>query len=434
MSARKSVTSQRRRKLWILNGVLLFLIAISIFAFFIVANFGPEWKQTLGGVTSQSNDDPSTTDAISATSTPTPSPSSTPEPTPTPPAYRDALWIGVGDIMSHTPQLPGSYDKATDTYNFDPFFSEIVPYIKDGNWVMANLETPIAGKELGYSGYPTFNAPIELTQALWDAGFNVLSTANNHSLDKGEKGLLNTLENVHQIGFTTVGTASSTEEMETAQIVEHNGIAMGFLSYTYGTNGIPIPKGKDYLVNLIDKDRIIADMKKLRREGADVITIALHFGNEYQTAPTDEQKSLARELIAAGADIIAGSHPHVLQPYEVVSTFDDNGLEHQGLIIYSMGNFISNQRGGSKDYGAIFKVNIRKHTYTGRIELTEVEVIPTWVHRYKPDQYYRYRILPVEDTLTNRDDTKLSTNDYATLESDFAMLTKRLQSMLPTKQ
>src|SRR5690606_21204261 len=213
-------------------------------------------------------------------------------------------------------------------------------------------------------------------------------------------------------------------------IVEHNGIAMGLLSYTYGTNGIPIPEGKEYIVNLIDQERIIEDMNRLRQDGADVITIALHFGNEYQTQPSEEQKTLARALIAAGADIIAGSHPHVLQPYELVTTVDELGAERQGLIIYSMGNFISNQRGDSKDYGAIFRVELRKHYDTGAIEIKDVTVTPTWVHRYKPDQYYRYRVLPVECTLAARDHVLLKQSDYEALEASHMMLTDRLSSML----
>lgn len=147
MIAKKSNASQKRRKFWIINGILLFLIVISIFAFFIIANFGPQWKQTQAGITSLNNNEPTATNSNS-TSSPTPSPEPTPEPTPTPPPYYDAVWIGVGDIMSHSPQLPGAYDKDTDTYNFDSVFSEIIPQIKDGNWVMANLETPIAGKEI----------------------------------------------------------------------------------------------------------------------------------------------------------------------------------------------------------------------------------------------------------------------------------------------
>jgi len=355
--------------------------------------------------------------------------SPTPEPTPPPPVFAEAVWLGVGDIMSHSPQLPGAYNPATGVYDFTPFFENVKPILSEGDWVMANLETPIAGADFGYSGYPTFNAPTELAEALKNAGFNLLSTANNHSLDKGEKGLLRTLDNLKEIGLQAFGTASSQEEADALVISEKNGITMGLLSYTYGTNGIPIPQGKPYLVNLIDEAKIKNDIARLREAGADLVTVALHFGSEYQTVPNDSQKTLARSLAAAGADIIAGSHPHVLQPYEMVDSFDDQGRPKQSLIIYSMGNFISNQRGESKDYGAIFKVNIKKNVTEGTIELTEVEAIPTWVHRYRPDKSYRYRVLPVEATIAASNDPLLGAGDYAMLKQDLAMLTERLDSM-----
>jgi len=414
----------RRKALWIFNSILILLIAAGILLFFVILN--TEDPTTQDSSKTGTNEFASEQPELIVTATPSP----TPEPTPAPPPFSDAVWIGVGDIMSHTPQLPGAYDKASDSYNFADVFSPISDIVAEGDWVMANLETPMAGKDFGYTGYPTFNAPIELAQALWDTGFNILSTANNHTLDKGVTGAMLTLDHVKNIGFTTVGSARDTEEANESVIVEHNGIAMGLLSYTYGTNGIPIPEGKEYIVNLIDQDRIIEDMKRLRQDGADVITIALHFGNEYQTQPSEEQKTLARALIAAGADIIAGSHPHVLQPYELVTAVDEQGVERQGLIIYSMGNFISNQRGESKDYGAIFRVDLRKHNDTGAIEIKDVTVTPTWVHRYKPDNNFRYRVLPVEATLAAREDALLKASDYAMLESDYAMLNKRLTSML----
>lgn len=360
---------------------------------------------------------------------PTPTLDPTPEPTPPPPVFSEAVWIGVGDIMSHSPQLPGAYDEATGTYDFTPFFENVKPILSEGDWVMANLETPIAGADFGYSGYPTFNAPTELAEALKDAGFNLLSTANNHSLDKGEKGLLKTLEHVRALGFQTVGTAASQAEADENVIVEQNGIRMGLLSYTYGTNGIPIPEGKPYLVNLIDETKIKGDIRRLREAGADLVTVALHFGNEYQTVPSDSQTALARSLAAAGADIIAGSHPHVVQPYEVVEAFDEQGRAKQALIIYSMGNFISNQRGDSKDYGVIFKVGVKKNMTAGTTELTEIEAIPTWVHRYRPDNSYRYRVLPVEATIAAGNDKLLGQSEYAALTKDLAMLTERLESM-----
>lgn len=380
-------------------------------------------------IVGKSDNSPEGTGSSEPTVEATPSPSPTPEPTPPPPVFSEAVWIGVGDIMSHSPQLPGAFDAATGKYDFTPFFENIKPILAEGDWVMANLETPIAGKAFGYTGYPSFNAPNELAEALKDAGFNLLSTANNHSLDKGEKGLLKTLEHLKEIGLQSFGTAASQEEADAIVISEKNGIRMGLLSYTYGTNGIPIPEGKPYLINLIDEAKIKADIKRLREAGADLVTVALHFGTEYQTVPNESQTTLARALAAAGADIIAGSHPHVVQPYEIVDTFDEQGRPKQALIIYSMGNFISNQRGESKDYGVIFKVNVKKNMTEGTIELTEVEAIPTWVHRYRPDKSYRYRVLPVEATIAANDDKLLGPADYEMLKKDLVMLNQRLESM-----
>lgn len=427
----KQTRKRKYRKLLVVNSIItIFLIAIFIGT---VLFFFTQEKDTNNSGQEQAVEDNNIGNLNSPPANPIPEPAPVPTPTPTPIPYYDATWVGVGDIMSHTPQLPGAYIKETDSYNFNPYFEPIKPYLV-GDWVMANLETPIAGKDYKNTGYPTFNAPLELADALWQAGFNILSTANNHSLDKGEKGLLRTLENVRAVGFETVGTYSSEEEKQIPTIIEKNNIKMGFLSYTYGTNGIPIPAGKDYLVNLIDKELIINDIKQLKSAGAEVVTIAMHFGNEYQTKPTEEQKQLARDLIAAGADIIAGSHPHVLQPYEVFTATDENGTQRDGVIIYSMGNFISNQRGDTKDYGGVFKVSLRKHTDTDRIEILDVEVTPTWVHRYKADAHYRYRILPVEDTLNAGNDELLNSTDYTQLQQTFDQLTTRLQSMLSQEQ
>lgn len=367
------------------------------------------------------------------TPVPTIEPTATPEPTPTPvptPQYDEAVWMAVGDIMMHKPELPGAYDKKTKKYNFNYFFDEVKPILEQGDWVMANLETPIAGSAYGYTGYPSFNAPVELLDALQYAGFNILTNANNHSLDKGDKGLMLTLQHLKEYPFVLKGTAESQEEADTPVIVEHNGIKMGLLAYTYGTNGIPLPKGKPYAVSMIDEQKMINDIHHLKKLGADFVTVALHFGIEYQTTPNEEQKQLARKLVAEGADIIAGSHPHVIQPYEVLDTTDAAGHARQGLIIYSMGNFISAQRGDTKDYGVIFKVTIRKNKSDGSIELSDIESTPTYVHRYQPDSYYRFRILPVEQTIAAASDSLLTKQDYDSMKQQIKVLRNRLRSML----
>ncbi|SFF07054.1 poly-gamma-glutamate synthesis protein (capsule biosynthesis protein) [Paenibacillus catalpae] len=370
-----------------------------------------------------------------STNVPTATPTATPEPTPTPvptPQFDEAVWMAVGDIMMHKPELPGAYDTKTKKYNFNYFFDEVKPILEKGDWVMANLETPVAGAAYGYTGYPSFNAPIELLDALQYAGFNILTNANNHSLDKGGKGLMLTLQHLKKYPFAIKGTAESQEEADTPVIVEHNGIKMGLLAYTYGTNGIPLPKGKPYAVSMIDEQKMINDIHHLKEIGADFVTVALHFGVEYQTSPNEEQKKLARKLVAEGADIIAGSHPHVIQPYEVLDTTDADGRTRQGLIIYSMGNFISAQRDDTKDYGVIFKVTVRKNKSDGSIELSDIESTPTYVHRYQPDNYYRFRILPVEQTIAAASDSLLTTDDYNSMKQTLKVLRNRLRAMLNT--
>lgn len=364
--------------------------------------------------------------------TPTPSAMPTPEPAPAP-YDTEASLIAVGDIMMHSPQIPAGYDAATKTYNYDAFFKEVKDILATGDWVAGNLETPIAGVDLGYTGYPEFNAPPELADALKNAGFNIITTANNHALDRREKGVLRTLKNLHARGLVTKGTASSPEEAEQLALVTKHEISMAFLAYTYGTNGIPIPEGKDYLVSLIDEPRMIADIKKAKETGADLVTIAIHYGYEYHTKPNDFQKTITRHLIEAGADIILGSHPHVVQPYEFIEVQDAAGHTRKGVVIYSLGNFISNQdRSRTQkptDIGVIFKVNVRKHFPDQTVEITGVEAMPTYVHQYKANGKRNYRVLPLESVVTLKNDPLLGEKDYARFEGYLEAMNQHLASL-----
>ncbi len=349
------------------------------------------------------------------------------------PYYTEAKLIAVGDIMMHLPQTKSGYDAASQTYNFDSFFTEISPFLK-GDWVIGNLEVPLVG-DLPYTGYPQFNAPPELADSLKLAGFNILTTTNNHSLDRREKGVLATLDNLKSRGIIPVGTAATPEEAEVITMVTHQDVTMAILAYTYGTNGIPIPEGKPYLVSLIDEPRMKTDIKKARELGAELITVALHFGNEYQSQPSEEQQLLVDLLFQAGADIILGSHPHVVQPYEIVEITTDGGIQKKGVVIYSMGNFISNQdrflnKNKPTDVGVIFEVGIRKHYPDLAVELTEVKAIPTYVHKYKTNGASRYRVLPLEFTLSERVDHLLLPKDYDRIESYYLEASANLESMV----
>ncbi|MGB3402669.1 MAG: CapA family protein [Microcoleaceae cyanobacterium] len=339
----------------------------------------------------------------------------------------EAELVAVGDIMMHGSQIKSGYNSQTNTYNYDHFFTEVQPILSAGDWVIGNLETTLAGEAAKYTGYPLFNAPDTLADAIKQAGFNILTTANNHSLDRKEAGLLKTLENVRQRGLEPVGTSASAEEAQEILVIEKNDISMAFLAYTYGTNGIPIPKGKDYLVALIDEDKIIADINKAEQLGVDVITVALHFGSEYQRQPNQQQKQLVKNLVMAGADIILGSHPHVVQPYEVFE-YEEMGEVRQAVAIYSMGNFVSNQRGDYKDLGVIFTVELTKHFPDETVEITRVDGIPTWVHRYWENNKYQFRILPIEATLEAKNDPLLTASQYRQLAQDLEKMNNHIHS------
>jgi poly-gamma-glutamate capsule biosynthesis protein CapA/YwtB (metallophosphatase superfamily) len=348
------------------------------------------------------------------------------------PTVREATLIAVGDIMVHSPQLPAYYDTKAKRYVFDPWFAQVKPILQSGDWVFGNVETPLAGQDLKYSGYPRFNAPAELADALVGAGFQIVSTVNNHSMDRGFPGVIRTLANIRKAGLIPVGTATDENDGNRITIEERNGIRMGFLAYTYGTNGIPIPKDKPFAINLIDEAVIREDIAELRGEGADVVTVSLHFGLEYHRMPSEEQTRFAHDLIAAGADIILGSHPHVVQPYEYVhvpGSESADGLDHDGVVIYSLGNFISNQSGDWKDVGLIFGVNVKKTEQadgTSFIEVGPVKTTPTWVHIETIRKLRHYTIIPLAQALAIRNDPTLTPQDYAKMKQLLEAINKHL--------
>ncbi len=342
---------------------------------------------------------------------------------------KEAKLIAVGDILMHMALTRSGYNPQKKTYNFDPFFKEVKGIISTGDWAIANMETTLAGSELGYSEYPLFNAPAQIVDAAKRAGFNVLITANNHALDKGEKGVINTIKNIRSRGVPSVGTATSAKEAEKLLIVNQNNISMAIMAYTFGTNGIPIPQGKNYLVSLINEQKIIRDIAKARKQGADVVTIYLHFGEEYQRQPNASQKQLVERLIKAGADIILGDHPHVVQPYQIFNLKGKDGKPRTGVVIYSLGNFIAYQVGNYKDLGVIFAVNIRKRFPEKTIEITKVEAIPTWIHNYRLNNKLNFRVLPIEAIVTRKNDPLLPTTKYPVLKKQLLEMKSHLKSL-----
>lgn len=299
----------------------------------------------------------------------------------------------VGDLICHSPQY--NYAKVDkDSFDFRPVFREVRQFFQSSDFTIGNLETVTAGRKVGYSGYPLFNTPDEYIYALKDAGFDLLVTANNHSMDKGEQGVLRTIEQIKLNRLNYVGTASDQTDRDSIRMFDLNGIKVSVLSYTYGTNNIPKPKGKDYLVNVIDYDLIREDLTSARGLNPDIIIVYYHFGDEYKRFPNQYQKDVVDSTIQYGADIVIGSHPHVIQPTEYFASI--NAKLDTGFIAYSLGNFISNQRWRYSDAGAILNISLTKNINSDSIFISEVNYIPTWVFKGNTQNGNEYIILPSE--------------------------------------
>jgi poly-gamma-glutamate capsule biosynthesis protein CapA/YwtB (metallophosphatase superfamily) len=301
----------------------------------------------------------------------------------------EKLTIGaIGDILIHDTVYNDAFNGTN--YNFNPMFEKVKDVLQTPDILTANQESMLGGLDIGVSSYPTFNSPHEVADALVSTGVDIVSLANNHTLDKGERGILSATEYLNSIGLPHVGSFLNEQDRQNLRILTKNGIKLAFLSYTYGTNGIPVPDGKDFLVNLINRDIMKEEIHRAK-EQADVVVMSIHWGNEYQLFPTDEQKDLANFLANEGVDIIFGSHPHVLQPMDWIETVDGR----KTFVIYSLGNFISGQSLDYKDIGGMATVEITKHVSEKEttIELSNPVFFPTYVTNQK---YKNYRIVPLE--------------------------------------
>ncbi|SHM27054.1 poly-gamma-glutamate synthesis protein (capsule biosynthesis protein) [Caldanaerovirga acetigignens] len=297
--------------------------------------------------------------------------------------------VAVGDVMMHIGQIWSGYDEEKKVFDYSGFFEKVRDVIDGADIAMANLETTMAGPEEVFTGYPRFNSPDEIADALKYAGFDIIFTSNNHSMDRGEKGVIRTIKVLKDRGLVPVGTNETKEDRNNLTIKEVNGIRLAFLAYTYGTNGIPLPKEKAFLVNLIDEDVILKDIKAAR-ESADAIVLYLHFGQEYSKEPTKNQRILAQKLILAGADLIVASHPHVVQPGEWIEIENPSGKLTKKYIAFSLGNFISAQNFPHTDEGVILKVTLEKGNNGDSISIVDLEEIPTWVSKYKEKGRMKY--------------------------------------------
>lgn len=328
-----------------------------------------------------------------------------------------ATVMSIGDIMVHSPQLNGALNSSTGDYNFDCYFKEIAPYFATSDLNVGNLEVTFGGNESReFSGYPLFNTPDSLADSIKNAGFNLLLTSNNHCYDTGLAGLKRTAQVLKQKGIEFTGTKET--DTDPAYVIKQvNNINIGIINYTYETkcltegrkylNGNPVNSEANGLINSFNYDKldafyseIGAYLKEMDTKGAEFKVVYIHWGNEYQTYSNTYQKSIAQKLCNMGVDMIIGSHPHVIQPIELVTSEDS---QNTTVCLYSMGNAVSNQRqelmtscpSGHTEDGMIFEFVLKK-TKAG-VTLESLDLTPTWVNKYLVSGKYNYTIYPIEN-------------------------------------
>ncbi|MBP5562780.1 MAG: CapA family protein [Bacteroidales bacterium] len=301
----------------------------------------------------------------------------------------------IGDVMSHMPQVDAA--RLPDgTYDYAPCYRFLAPYIASADICIANMEVPLAGAP--YSGYPQFSCPDAMMSQLFDAGVDVFLTANNHTCDKGAKGIRRTIQVMDSLGIPHVGTYLDSTDFQQRNplMVERDGFRVAVLNYTYGTNGIPAPN--PFIVNMLDSAAIARDIARARELKADYIVVMPHWGIEYERKQNKGQKGYANYMYECGADMIIGGHPHVVQPITLENK-NEYGVA-QRVTAYSLGNFVSNQRKRYTDGGIIVKCEIVRDT-NGTMRVTNYEYLPYWVYKGVCQGKYQYHILPAKHAVEN---------------------------------
>lgn len=287
--------------------------------------------------------------------------------------------------MQHDGQIEAAHNKTNQSYEYEDGFRFIKPIINEYDLRIANLEVTLAGKP--YRGYPQFSAPDELAETLVSNGFNVILTSNNHSCDRGEKGVVSTLDKLDALGVKHTGTFRSQEERDATYplMIEQNDMNIAMLNYTYGTNGLEVDA--PLIINYIDSNIIRADVEKAKELGADYIVCNLHWGSEYKFLPNKYQKTYEKFCYRAGVDMVIGGHPHTVQP---VQTKTIN--EEDKLTVWSLGNFVSNMQTRPTRGGLIVGATIKKEGTN--VVLNEVEHCLVYVMKKSEGAITQYYILP----------------------------------------
>lgn len=292
----------------------------------------------------------------------------------------------AGDFMQHGPQITAAL-QPDSSYNYDECFARVKPVIEDADVAIGNFEVTLGGKP--YAGYPRFSAPDEYLQAIIDAGIDIILTANNHCLDTGKHGLERTIHVLDSIGVPRMGTYLDEEDRDYyyPYLLELNGIRLVVLNFTYGTNGLKVVEPN--IVNMMDTTVIARDLDKALAMNPDVVIAIPHWGIEYQTLPSKEQRMMAKWLLDKGVDHVIGGHPHVAQPMELLN-------DGQNFVAYSLGNVISNQSMPNTFGGYMVRLDFVKND--SLTMLSDCAYIPYWVSRPHDNGFkHNYRILPLDE-------------------------------------
>jgi len=312
------------------------------------------------------------------------------------PEPKELSLLMVGDNLLHMPLIRNG-ETPSGSYNFDSLYEKMLPSFQSADLAVIVQETPLGGKELGYSGYPLFNTPQEVGDAIAKAGFDIVLHATNHTLDKGEKGISNSLAfwDTHP-EIAVLGINKSEEAAQTVRYIEKNGIKLAVLNYTDSTNGMPLPDGKPYMVNVVDEERIVSDLA-IAEKNADFTVVFMHWGTEYSFSPDEGQEKLAAMMCKNGADLIMGSHPHVIEPVEWIQA--ENG--NKALVFYSLGNYVSRQKEAANLLGAMAEVKICSSEEQGTY-IDAASITPTVTHYNANSRgFYVYPLKDYTDELAS---------------------------------
>lgn len=316
------------------------------------------------------------------------------------PDVRTARLVFIGDVMSHSPQVTAA--RTADGYDYEEVFRYVKPIFDSADFVVANLETTLRDTP-PYTGYPTFAAPAQLAFEMRRVGIDAATFANNHTCDKGAKGIRSTLAFLDSAGIAHTGAfLDSADRLRRNPLrSEVNGLRFEIFNYTYGTNGVPVPRGM--IVNPIDTTLVAADLRAVDRDSTDCVIVCYHWGDEYQSKPNRAQTTLAAWTRAQGADLIIGGHPHVVQPFEAHYDADSTVV---GATYYSLGNFVSNQRRRYTNGGMIAEITVTKTDGGPLVYGLGYRLV--WVYTPYRAGVRRFTVLPssVADTMMASDSTR----------------------------